>query len=73
MAKQADESLKENGRYKSRKAASLKYDRESVDAVRLRLPLGMKDVAKERAAELGKSLNAYITDLIAMDIEVSKK
>ncbi|MBO5370646.1 MAG: toxin-antitoxin system HicB family antitoxin [Clostridia bacterium] len=50
-----------------------KYLKEKVDSFILRVPKGEKAKIQERAAELGKSLNAYIVELIREDMESGDK
>lgn len=45
-----------------------KYLKEKVDTFVLRVPKGEKVLIQEKAASVGKSLNAYIVDLIKSDM-----
>ena len=45
-----------------------KYLKEKVDTFVLRVPKGDKEKIQEYAKKEGKSLNAYITDLINADM-----
>lgn len=45
-----------------------KYLKEKVDTFVLRVPKGEKVLIQEKAASIGKSLNAYIVDLIKSDM-----
>lgn len=57
----------------ARKKARQKYrDTHHLESVRLELPAGLRSVWKARAASQGKSLTAYITDLVDADIKKSK-
>ena len=51
----------------SRKKANEKY-LGSLDDIKIRVPKGMREVYKTFAASQGKSLNAYVVDLIESDI-----
>ena len=44
------------------------YNKQKYDTILVTLPKGKKDIVKERAAALGKSVNGYINDMINMDI-----
>lgn len=46
-----------------------KYQTEKVETIAVRVPKGEKEVIKAHAAQKGKSLNAYIVDLIHADME----
>lgn len=46
-----------------------KYLKEKVESFVVRVPKGDKEKIKERASEVGKSLNSYIVDLIWADLE----
>ena len=50
-----------------------KYLKEKVDTFVLRVPKGEKEKIQEFAANVGKSLNAYICDLIREDMYGEKK
>ncbi|MBQ4528918.1 MAG: Arc family DNA-binding protein [Clostridia bacterium] len=45
-----------------------KYLKEKVDTFVLRVPKGEKELIQSKAASVGKSLNAYIVDLIRSDM-----
>lgn len=58
--------------YEQRKAANERY-LAKLDSVVIRLPKGTKDEIKQRAAELNKSVNAYIVDIILQALTPSTK
>ena len=41
---------------------------EKYDRINLTVPKGHKDIIKEHAARMGKSVNEYINDLIKADM-----
>ncbi len=45
------------------------YDKNHYDKVLLRLPKDYKDLIKDRALDLKKSVNQYIVDLIMNDLD----
>ncbi len=45
-----------------------KYLKEKVDTFVLRVPKGEKEIIKQYAQSIGKSLNSYIVDLIKADV-----
>lgn len=49
-----------------------KYLKEKVETFVVRVPKGKKSVIQEHAKSQGKSLNAYILDLIHADMESKK-
>lgn len=54
---------------KSETRAKNKYNRVNYDRIGLMLPKGYKDKIKQRAEQLRQSVNNYIYNLIAKDIE----
>lgn len=52
------------------KRATIKYQKKTYDRLELKVKKGSKDIIKERAAALGKSVNTYIWDLIKNDIKI---
>lgn len=46
-----------------------KYLKEKVDEFKIRVPRGEKEEIQTRAKAQGKSLNAYVVDLIHADME----
>lgn len=55
-----------------RKAIS-KYQTEKVDEFKIRVPKGEKAIIKEYAKKQGKSLNAYVVNLIHSDMDNFKE
>lgn len=51
----------------AQKKATAKYENKAYDKVLLRLAKGKRDKIKEHARNQGKSLNAYVLDLIRKD------
>lgn len=49
--------------------ASNKYRAKAYDQVNIVIPKGSKEIWKAFAAGKGKSLNAYITELVEADIQ----
>ena len=58
MAKTSDAMLK----------AINKYQTEKVDEFKIRVPKGQKEEIQQFAKSKGKSLNAYVVDLIRTDM-----
>ena len=56
---------------KTSTAAKNKYNNKAYDRINLIVPKGDKETIKNRAEELGLSLNAYINKLIQEDLEKS--
>ena len=56
---------------KAQMRATAKYEKENYDDIRLRVKKGERDVIKAYAESQGKSLNAYINDLIKADMSKS--
>lgn len=54
---------------KSQMDATNKYRAKAYDQVNLVIPKGTKKIWKAHAAGKGKSLNAYITELVEADME----
>lgn len=57
----------------ARNRASQKYQSANLEQVRVWVRKGKKDEYKAHAESIGKSLNAYVVDLIEKDIETSNK
>lgn len=53
---------------KAQMTASNKYRAKAYDQVNLTIPKGTKEIWKAFAAKQGKSLNAYISELVESDI-----
>ncbi len=51
--------------------ANEKYLKEKVDTFQIRVPKGQKVIIQEHAKSLGKSLNAYVVELITSDMNNS--
>lgn len=54
-------------------AAQLKANSKylkNFDDIKIRVPIGQREVIKAHAEKQGKSLNAYINDLIKADMEL---
>lgn len=56
----------------AQKRATQKFIKENRDRLELLLPKGKKEEYRAFAATKGKSLNAYIIDLIEKDMEGEK-
>lgn len=50
-----------------------RYSKKAYDDVRVRVKKGQKEIIQARAAELNKSINGYIVDLIEDDIKKAKR
>lgn len=57
---------------KAQMDASNKYRAKAYDQVNIVIPKGAKKIWKTYAAEKGKSLNAYITELVETDMKKTK-
>lgn len=55
------------------KKATIKYQKKTYDRLELKVKKGEKEKIQRRAAELNKSVNAYIVELIQRDFENSSK
>lgn len=51
------------------KKATIKYQKKAYDRIELKVKKGNKEIITKRADELGKSVNAYIKDLINDDTD----
>ena len=49
-------------------AVKNRYKAKAYDQIPLRVKKGEKEIIQKRAEKLGKSVNSYITDLIAEDL-----
>ena len=54
---------------KKQQACVNRYIAKAYDRINLTVPKGQKDLIKEYAESLGKSVNAYIQDLIEEDMK----
>lgn len=52
----------------AQKRATTKYMKANLDDIKIRVPKGTRERYKAHAESKGKSLNAYIVDLIEADI-----
>ena len=57
---------------KAQRKATDKYH-SKFDDIKIRVPLGQREIIKAHAEAKGLSLNAYINDLIAADMEKTAK
>ena len=53
---------------KTSSAVKNRYNAKAYDQIPLRVKKGEKEIIQKRAEKLGKSVNSYITDLIAEDL-----
>lgn len=53
---------------KTSTAVKNRYNAKAYDQIPLRVKKGEKEIIQKRAEKLGKSVNSYITDLIAEDL-----
>lgn len=58
---------------KAQMDASNKYRAKAYDQVNIVIPKGSKEIWKTYATGLGKSLNAYITELVEADMKKDKR
>lgn len=49
-----------------------RYNKKAYEDIRLRVKKGKKEKIQARAAELEKSINSYIVDLIEADLKKGK-
>ncbi len=50
-------------------AAVTRYSKKAYDDIRVRVKKGQKELVRQRACQLDKSINGYIWDLIEKDLE----
>ena len=63
-------SEEKKGRYTEAQAkAAIKYLKESVEDIRIRVPKGQKDIIKAAAENAGESLNTYVRKSIDQRME----
>ena len=62
---------RKNKNSEARIRANNRYGAKTYDRINLAVPKGQKEIIQARADELGKSLNGYVTDLIAEDLKNS--
>ena len=53
----------------AQKKSAEKYLHEKVEDIRIRVPKGQREIIKAYAEKQGKSLNQFIVDLIAKEME----
>lgn len=53
----------------AQKNATIKYIKENLDQIVVRVPKGKKEQYKKAAEEQGKSLTQFIVDLVENEIE----
>ena len=53
---------------KAQQKATSKYLKNTYDDIKVRVPKGEKQLIKDRAASLGKTMNEYIAELIVKDM-----
>ena len=51
------------------KRATIKYQKKTYDRMELKVKKGEKEKIQKRAAELGMSVNSYISELIQKDLD----
>ena len=56
----------------ARRKANEKYNAKAYDEIKIRVKKGEKEVLSAHVENLGKSLNAYINELIDADIKIYK-
>lgn len=54
---------------KAQQKATAKYQKANYDDIKVRVTKGKRDIIKNYAESIGKSLNEYINDLIVSDME----
>lgn len=57
----------------AQKKASIKYDKNTVESIHLRVPKGQKDVIKEHATTHNESVNEFIARAIRETMERDSK
>ncbi len=57
-------------KYETNKASAQRY-RKKTETMQLVVPKGERDIWKAYAAQKGKSLNAFITDLVHRDMDAA--
>ncbi len=53
----------------AQQAATAKYNRKAYDQIHLFVPKGQREIIKEFARQQGKSVNAFIMDLVNKAME----
>ena len=57
----------------AQKRANKKWDDEKIDALRIRVKKGMRDVIAQHAQQQGESINAFVNRAVAETIERDKQ
>ena len=74
MPKKADDTLKtDSGIYKSQIEASIKYEKEKTDNIRVRVPKGWKEQIERyinKNNDKYSSINAMVCDLIQREVGI---
>lgn len=55
--------------YDAQREATARYNRKTYERVELRVKKGQRELIKKAAEERGKSLNRFVLDLIAKELE----
>ena len=58
--------------YKSQQEATARYNRKNYDRINVIVPKGKRQLIKDYAAAQGKSLNGFICELIAKEMNQEK-
>ena len=64
-------TMPENKNSKAKIEANNRYNAKAYEEIKLRVKKGEKDLIRSYAESKGKSLNAYISDLIKADMQLS--
>lgn len=57
----------------AQKRATMKYIKENLEEIKIRVPKGKKEEYKAKAESAGKSLTQYIIDLVEEDGKMERK
>ena len=55
--------------YDAQREATARYNRKTYERVELRVKKGQREIIKKAAEKSGKSLNRFVLDLIAKELE----
>ena len=55
--------------YDEQREATARYNRKTCDRVELRVKKGQREIIKKAAEDRGKSLNRFVLDLIAKELD----
>lgn len=58
--------------YKSQQEATARYNKKAYDRINVIVPKGKRQLIKDYATSQGKSLNGFICDLIAKEMNQEK-